>query len=156
MKPTKKDKDFDKLRKPIKVYQKEKKEKKKTNQRKQIDWFKWSEERESHTVAVNTRKVVNNKSIAFKAIFRKRREENVKATSHLILFQGRTICGINSAQKWREKSLQLAFYSIKQCVPAWASPNHWDTSYGYMSWNSVFLFSFFFLGRNWCPEVWLN
>lgn len=144
MKPTKKDKDFDKLRKPIKVCQK-KKEKKKTNQRKQIDWFKWSE-RESHTVAVNTRKVVNKKSMAFKAIFRKRREENVNATSHLILIQGNTICGINRAQKWREKSLQLAFYSIKQCVPAWASPNHWDTSYGYMSWNSVSLFFVFLFG----------
>ena len=58
--------------------------------------MKW--ERESHTVAVNTRKVVNKKSMAFKAIFRKRREENVNATSHLILIQGNTICGINRAQ----------------------------------------------------------
>ena len=80
--------------------------------------MKCERERESHTVAVNTRKVVNKKSIAFKAIFRKRREENVKAASHLILIQDRTICGINSAKKWREKSLQLAFYSIKQCMPA--------------------------------------
>ena len=56
--------------------------------------------------------------MAFKAIFRKRKEENVNATSHLILIQGNTICGINRAQKWREKTLQLAFYSIKQCVPA--------------------------------------
>ena len=154
MKPTKKDKDFDKLRKPIKVCQK-KKEKMKTNQRKQIDWFKWSE-RESHTVAVNTRKVVNKKSMAFKAIFRKRREENVNATSHLILIQGNTICGINRAQNgernlysWpfiqSNSACQLELHQITETQVMATCPE-----------TQFLFFSFFFLGRNWCPEVWLN
>ena len=86
--------------------------------------------------------------MAFKAIFRKRKEENVNATSHLILIQGNTICGINRAQNgernlysWpfiqSNSACQLELHQITETQVMATCPE-----------TQFLFFSFFFLGRN--------